>query len=161
MYGCFTRGNHKKRDILQGDYWICIPTIFGNIRVADVVKFLEMSHLLGASYFTFYDYNISDSARKMFSSYQRKGLAQVCPWNLSTYITVQDVHYHFYKRRSPPVTQNKFLKRKLSKPTGYPRNLITLTLSLWEQERSTPTKTIKRKNHFALCHAVSTISSQP
>ena len=45
-----------------------------------------------------------------------------------------------YKRRSPPVTQNKFLKRKLSKPTrripeapqrerGYPRNLITLTLS--------------------------------
>ena len=88
-----------------------------------------MSHLLGASYFTFYDYNISDSARKMFSSYQRKGLAQVCPWNLSTYITVQDVHYHFYKRRSPPVTQNKFLKRKLSKPTGYPRNLITLTLS--------------------------------
>ena len=52
-----------------------------------------MSHLLGASYFTFYDYNIS-SARKMFRSYQRKGLAQVRPWNLSTCITVQDVHYH-------------------------------------------------------------------
>ena len=57
-------------------------------------KFLEMSHLLGASYLTFYEYNISDSARKMFSYYQRKGLAQVRPWNLSTYITVQDVHYH-------------------------------------------------------------------
>ena len=60
-------GITRKETSYKGDYWICIPTIFGNIRVADVVEFLEMSYLLGASYFTFYDYNISDSARKMFS----------------------------------------------------------------------------------------------
>ena len=87
-------GITRKETSYEGDYWICIPTIFGNIRVADVVQFLEMSHLLGASYFTFYDHNISDSAMKMLSHYQRKGLAQVLPWNLSTYITVQDVTYH-------------------------------------------------------------------
>ena len=67
--------------------------MFENMRVANVVQFLEMSHLLGASYFTFHDYNISDRARKMFSYYQRKGLAQVRAWNLSTYITIKDVHY--------------------------------------------------------------------
>ena len=84
----------KTETYWKRDYGICIPPMFENMRVAHVVQFLEMSHLLGASYFTFYDHNISDHARKMCSSYQRKGLTQVRPWNLSTYITVQDVHYH-------------------------------------------------------------------
>ena len=84
----------KTETYWKRDYGISIPPMFENMRVANVVQFLEMSHLLGASYFTFYDYNISDRARKMCSSYQRKGLTQVRPWNLSTYITVQDVDYH-------------------------------------------------------------------
>ena len=48
---------------------------------------------------------------------------------------------------------------------GYPRNLITPTLSEMHFEnrkealRQKPL--IKRKNHFDLCHAVSTISPQP
>ena len=84
----------KTETYWKRDYGICIPPMFENMRVAHVVQFLEMSHLLGASYFTFYDHNISDRARKMCSSYQRKGLTQLRPWNLSTYITVQDVHYH-------------------------------------------------------------------
>ena len=84
----------KTETYWKRDYAICIPLMFENMRVANVVQFLEMSHLLGASYFTFYDYNISDRERKMVSYYQRKVLAQVRPWNLSTYITVQEVHYH-------------------------------------------------------------------
>ena len=44
-------GITRKETSYKGDYWICIPTIFGNIRVADVVEFLEMSHLLGALHF--------------------------------------------------------------------------------------------------------------
>ena len=31
--------------------------------------------------------------------------------------------------------------------------------TFWKQERNTPTKTFKRKNHFALSHTISTISS--
>ena len=84
-----TRNTSYKRD-----YGICIPPMFGNIRVAEVVEFLEMSQLLGASYFTFYDYSISDSVRKMLSYYERKGVAEVLPWSLPTYITDQDVHYY-------------------------------------------------------------------
>ena len=84
-----TRNTSYKRD-----YGICIPPMFGNIRVAEVVEFLEMSQLLGASHFTFYDYSISNSVRKMLSYYERKGVAQVLPWNLPTYITDQDVHYY-------------------------------------------------------------------
>ena len=87
-------GNTRKETSCKRDYGICIPPIFGNIRVADVVEFLEMSQLLGASYFTFYDNNISQSVRKVLSYYERKGLAQVLPWSLPAYITDQDVHYH-------------------------------------------------------------------
>ena len=94
MYGCFTRGNHKKRDILRG--------ILLNLHSYNIWKYSSRwcSRVSGnvapfrSVIFTFYDYNISDSAKKMFSYYQRKGLAQVLPWNLSTYITVQDVTYH-------------------------------------------------------------------
>ena len=77
-----------------------------------------------------------------------------------------------YKRPSPPATQNKFPKRKLSKTTRRIskapwREGISTELNnsnfLWntllKQERGTPTKTFKEKNHFALCHALSTISS--
>ena len=87
-------GNTRKETSCKRDYGICIPPIFGNIRVADVVEFLEMSQLLGASYFTFYDNNISQSVRKVLTYYERKGLAQVLPWSLPAYITDQDVHYH-------------------------------------------------------------------
>ena len=57
-----TRNTSYKRD-----YGICIPPMFGNIRVAEEVEFLKMSQLLGASHFTFYDYSVSDSVRKMLS----------------------------------------------------------------------------------------------
>ena len=103
-----TRNTSYKRD-----YGICIPPMFGNIRVAEVVEFLEMSQLLGASYFTFYDYNISDSVRIMLSYYEREGLARVLPWNLPTYITVQDVHYHgqifFHARLLIPINKSSQL----------------------------------------------------
>ncbi|XP_073231528.1 beta-1,4-galactosyltransferase galt-1-like [Porites lutea] len=84
-----TRNTSYKRD-----YGICIPPMFGNIRVAEEVEFREMSQLLGASHFTFYDYSVSDSVSKMLSYYERKGVAQVLPWNVPTYTTDQDVHYY-------------------------------------------------------------------
>ena len=78
-----------------------------------------------------------------------------------------------YKRRSPPMwlrtnsSKENFQNRleefqKYLRERGYPQNLIKLSLNrntLWKQQRSTPTKTFKRKTHFALCHATSTIIS--
>ena len=53
-------GNTRKKKSGKRDYGICIAPLFGNIRVDDLVEFLELSQLLGASYFTFYDFEIAD-----------------------------------------------------------------------------------------------------
>ena len=69
-------------------YWKRDSPMFENMRVANVVEYSGNVAPFRSVIFFIYDYNISDRARKMFSYYQRKELAQVRPWNLSTYITV-------------------------------------------------------------------------
>ena len=86
-------GNRRKKKLGKRDYGICIAPLFGNIRVDDLVEFLELSQLFEASYFTFYDFEIADNVRKILKYYESKGLVQVLSWKLPSYITDQDVHY--------------------------------------------------------------------
>ena len=86
-------GNTRKKKSGKRDYGICIAPLFGNIRVDDLVEFLELSQLLGASYFTFYDFEIADNVRKVLKHYESKGLVEVLSWKLPSYITGEDVHY--------------------------------------------------------------------
>ena len=86
-------GNTRKKKSGKKDYGICIAPLFGNIRVDDLVEFLELSQLLGASYFTFYDFEIADNVRKVLKYYESKGLVEVLSWKLPSYITGEDVHY--------------------------------------------------------------------
>ncbi|KAJ7333642.1 hypothetical protein OS493_017185 [Desmophyllum pertusum] len=45
-------------------YGICIPPLHGEISVDRLIEFLELSQILGASHFTFYNLAMSDSVRK-------------------------------------------------------------------------------------------------
>lgn len=74
-------------------YGICIPPLHGEISVDRLIEFLELSQILGASHFTFYDVAMSDSVRKVLNYYEDKGLARVLPWNLPSYIGKYDIHY--------------------------------------------------------------------
>ena len=59
-------GNTKKmKKSSKSDYRIFIAPIFGTIQAGELIEFLELSQLLGASYFTFYEYEISDNVKKV------------------------------------------------------------------------------------------------
>ena len=77
-----------------GEYGICIPPLHGNISVDALIEFLELSQILGASHFTFYDFETSINARNVLNYYEGKGLAQVLSWKLPSYIGESDVHYY-------------------------------------------------------------------
>ena len=51
-----------------------------------LIEFLELSQLLGTSYFTFYDFQISENVSNLLKYYEGKRLAQVLSWKLPSYI---------------------------------------------------------------------------
>lgn len=60
-------GNTRKMEkSSKSDYGIFIAPLFGNIRAGELIEFLELSQLLGASYFTFYEYESLTMSRKCF-----------------------------------------------------------------------------------------------
>jgi len=81
--------NTKRRE-----YRICVPPLHGHLSVNVLIEFLELSQLLGASFLTFYDFQISENVSNVLKYYEGKGLAQVLSWKLSSYIGESDVHYY-------------------------------------------------------------------
>ena len=77
-------GDEKGR--IQKKYGICIPPVHGEISVGKIIEFLELTQILGASHFTFYDLSMSESVRNVLNYYQDLGLVSVFPWNLPLYI---------------------------------------------------------------------------
>ena len=84
-------GDEKGR--IQKKYGICIPPVHGEISVGKIIEFLELTQILGASHFTFYDLSMSESVRNVLNHYQDLGLVSVFPWNLPSYIGKNDLHY--------------------------------------------------------------------
>ncbi|KAL9983540.1 hypothetical protein ACROYT_G005726 [Oculina patagonica] len=79
--------------VSRGQYGICIPPLHGEISVDRLIEFLELSQILGASHFIFYDLEVSDEVQKVLDYYEEKGLARVLTWNLPSYIGKYDIHY--------------------------------------------------------------------
>ena len=74
-------------------YGVCIPPVHGEISAERLIEFLELTQILGASYFTFYDLRMTESVRNVLNHYQKEGLVSVLEWNLPSYIGKNDVHY--------------------------------------------------------------------
>ena len=91
--GLIDHQHHFAEKVSLGQYGICIPPLHGEILVDRLIEFLELSQILGASYFTFYDLEVSDEVRKVLNYYEDKGLARVLPWKLPSYIGKYDIHY--------------------------------------------------------------------
>ena len=58
-----------------------------------MIEFLELSQILGATHFTFYNLDVSDSVQNVLDYYEDKGVVRVLPWNLPSYIGKYDIHY--------------------------------------------------------------------
>ena len=78
---------------IQKKYGICIPPVHGDVCVGKIIEFLELTQILGASHFTFYDLSMSENVRNVLKYYQDLGLVSVFPWNLPSYIGKNDLHY--------------------------------------------------------------------
>ncbi|PFX24066.1 hypothetical protein AWC38_SpisGene11335 [Stylophora pistillata] len=63
-------------------YALCIPPISGEISAGRLVEFLELSEILGVSYFVFYDANLSDKTLKVLQYYNEIGAVTLNPWPL-------------------------------------------------------------------------------
>ncbi|XP_068743380.1 beta-1,4-galactosyltransferase galt-1-like [Montipora capricornis] len=74
-------------------YGICIPPVHGDISMDKIVEFIELTKILGASHFTFYDLAMTERVRNVLSHYEKKGLVSVLEWNLPVYIG-NNLHYH-------------------------------------------------------------------
>jgi len=78
---------------IQRRYGICVPPVHGDVCVGKIIEFLELTQILGASHFTFYDLSMSETVRNVLKYYQDLGLVSVFPWNLPSYIGKDDLHY--------------------------------------------------------------------
>ena len=89
----FIDHQHSAEKVRRKQYGICIPPLHGEILVDRLIEFLELSQILGASLFTFYEFAVSEEVRELLNYYEDKGLARIFSWNLPSYIGKYDIHY--------------------------------------------------------------------
>ena len=89
----FIDDQHSAEKVSHKQYGICIPPLHGEILVDRLIEFLELSQILGASYFTFYNLAVSERIRRVLNYYEDKELVRVLHWNLPSYIGKYDIHY--------------------------------------------------------------------
>ncbi|XP_071090275.1 beta-1,4-galactosyltransferase galt-1-like [Haliotis cracherodii] len=66
----------------QTDFAVCVPPLYGKLTRFSIVQFVELSRLLGARHFVFYDFGITPDVQLALKYYQSVGLASVIPWDL-------------------------------------------------------------------------------
>ena len=84
---------HSAEKVSRRQYGICIPPLHGEISVDRLIEFLELSQILGASLFTFYNFAVSEEVLEVLNYYEDRGLARILSWNLPSYIGKYDIHY--------------------------------------------------------------------
>ena len=89
----FIDRQHSIEKASHRQYGICIPPLHGEISADRLIEFLELSQILGATHFTFYNLDVSDSVQNVLDYYEDKGVVRVLPWNLPSYIGKYDIHY--------------------------------------------------------------------
>lgn len=73
----FIDHQHSAEKFSRKQYGICIPPLHGEISVDRLIEFLELSQILGASLFTFYNFAASEEVGEVLNYYENKGLARV------------------------------------------------------------------------------------
>ena len=89
----FIDHQHNAEKVSRKQYGICIPPLHGEIVADRLIEFFELSQLLGASLFTFYNFAVSEEVSEVLNYYEDKGLARIFLWNLPSYIGKYDIHY--------------------------------------------------------------------
>ena len=84
--------NHKKQPF---EFGICISPLFGNIPPKNIVEFIELSRILGAQHFVFYDFKLNNTGiQSVLDYYEAEGVATIIPWYLPSNIENKDLWYY-------------------------------------------------------------------
>ncbi|XP_050394738.1 beta-1,4-galactosyltransferase galt-1 [Patella vulgata] len=75
-------------------FGICISPLFGSVKKEKIVEFIELSQVLGANHFYFYDNNISAEMKMTLNYYEQKNIVTVVPWDLPSVIFDNKIWYH-------------------------------------------------------------------
>ncbi|ESO93255.1 hypothetical protein LOTGIDRAFT_67021, partial [Lottia gigantea] len=76
----------------QKQFGICISPLFGSIPGAKLIEFIELSKVLGAQKFYFYDNKISDEMKEILNYYMKKGIVETIPWSIP--VGENSIWYH-------------------------------------------------------------------
>ncbi|XP_046565606.1 beta-1,4-galactosyltransferase galt-1-like [Haliotis rubra] len=80
------------------DFTVCVPPLFGSLTVHDIVQFVEVSRILGANHFVFYNLDTQQDLQATLNYYKSIGLVSVYPWkipfNSVTTNRKQNIWYH-------------------------------------------------------------------
>lgn len=102
----FPEGNFISREVILNvikidpesskyKFGVCVPPLFGNIQKETLVEFIELTRLLGAEHFIFYDYHIlSSDFHRVLEYYSKKDIVTVIPWKLPPVVTEPLIWYH-------------------------------------------------------------------
>lgn len=87
---------HKQPVMLQQkrNFGMCLPPLFGDVSLSLLIQFIELSKILGASHFTFYKHNISETVEKILIYYQNLGEVTVVNWTLPPEVSEREIWYH-------------------------------------------------------------------
>ena len=66
----------------QREFTVCVPPLSGEIGKSNIIGFMELTRLLGASHVMFYDYDLSSHARLLVQYYVKNNRATLLPWKL-------------------------------------------------------------------------------
>ncbi|XP_045200591.2 uncharacterized protein LOC123554474 [Mercenaria mercenaria] len=61
---------------------VCVPPLFGNIKLSEFIQFVEIHKILGASQIFFYKMRVSSDIGRMLDYYQSQGIVTPIDWHL-------------------------------------------------------------------------------
>ena len=79
--------------VMNRTFSVCIPPMFKISNFKALVEWIELTVLLGAEYFTFYNESMSKATENVLSYYSKRGLAEVLPWQMPKELLINS-HYH-------------------------------------------------------------------
>ncbi|XP_068172616.1 uncharacterized protein [Antennarius striatus] len=95
--------NQKARRSFSYNFTVCFSTMFDFTNVLQLVQSMEMLKLLGVDRVAIYKTSNSPETQRILDYYTKKGVLEVIPWALSTFMTVSrswlprlspgDLHY--------------------------------------------------------------------
>lgn len=64
---------------IRYNFTVCIPPLYGHISHLKLVEFIEVTRILGANHFTFYDHDVSESTKRVLAIFG-DNVVEVKPW---------------------------------------------------------------------------------